>query len=43
MVNFTKEKDNDLNATYNIGVYAISDSIFTINVILERNLSNNVP
>ena len=43
MVNFTRKKDGDLNATYNIGVYSIADCVFTINVIVERYVSGNVP
>ena len=43
MVNFTNEKDGDLNATYYVGVFSISDCVFTINVILERNSSNDIP
>lgn len=42
MVNFTQEKDGDLNSTYNIGVYSISDCIFTLNVIIERELEEGM-
>ena len=43
MVNFTKLKDGNLNGSYYIGVYAISDCAFTINVIVERELGGDVP
>jgi len=43
LVNFTKEKDGKLNMDYYIGVFSISDCVYTINVIVERNESKDVP
>lgn len=42
LINFTKEKDGKLSMNYYIGVFSISDCVYTINVIVERNEEKEV-